>query len=253
MNDIVFECKRLEGTNKKGVLLPNANGAYTQVVGALNAYNNCGDKYTTEGIAEIFSSSSSFTRRVERGALKAEYGHPKMRPGEKMKDFLARVDDIEPKMVCGTHSKITLDYNNFKAPNGESIVAIISEVVPSGPYGEALRKDFENPLVNVCFSIRSFTEDRRVGITIHKRLLKIVTFDYVNEPGMGQAEKFRSPSLEGYRKIITPDDIRGVRNELARPGVGSSYSQESVRLSMEELLASFGWSDNIQAPNWTKW
>jgi len=249
-NSVRFSCTSLAGSNKVGNLKRDANGYYEMVVGALNVFNSAGQYYVYEQAKELFESSSQLMRRVSRGALRGEYGHPKMLPGMSNEQFANRVMSIYEENTCCHHKEITLDFDRVKDANGKPVIAIISKVYPSGPMGPALEKSLQNPNENVCFSIRAFTDDFREG-GVYKRVLKtIVTWDLVNEPGIANAEKFQSPALEGM-------DLSFSRGELERSistAKVAGYAQESALLTADELFTSMGWNVPASAkPAWAKW
>lgn len=238
MNSVRFECTRLAGTGKKGILQPDANGYYPMVVGALNVFNSAGQYYVYEQARELFESSSQLMRRVQRGSLKGEYGHPKMLPGMTGDQFASRVMSIYEENTCCHHKEIWLDFDGVKDANGKPVIAIMSKVCPAGPLGHVLEKSIKNPDENVCFSIRAFTDDYRDG-GLYKRVLKtIVTWDFVTEPGLAVAEKFKAPTLESYQEVnLSRGSIeRGVTRQ---PGGG--VAQESAILTMGELFQSMNW------------
>ena len=246
-NAVTFSCTSLAGSNKVGILKPDENGYYEMVVGALNVYNSAGQFYVYEQAKELFQSSSQFMRRVNRGALRGEYGHPKMTPGMSNEQFANRVMSIYEENTCCHHKSITLDFDRVKDSSGKPVIAIISKVYPSGPMGHVLEKSLKNPNENVCFSIRSFTDDFREG-GITKRVLKtIVTFDQVLEPGISVAEKFQSPGLEDF-KFTRGEIERSASKQIA------GYSTESARMNVDELFTSMGWSDSaVKKPAYTRW
>jgi hypothetical protein len=251
LNSVKFSCTSLAGVNKAGVLKKDKDGYYELVVGALNVFNSAGQLYVYEQAKSLFESSSQLMRRVKRGALRGEYGHPKYMPGMSNEQFANRVLSIDEAMTCCHHKDITLDYNRVKDENGRSVIAIISKVFPSGPFGPALERSLENPNENVCFSIRAFTDDHRdAGIT--KRILKtIVTWDYVNEPGISVAEKFKAPALEG---LIDHSFSRGeIERSVKGPAI-AGMAQESALLTASELFQSMGWHlGNQKKPSWASW
>ena len=196
-NPVVFECIRLKGSNKLGVIKPDKDGCYTQVIGGLNAYNSGGSFYELEAGLQFFQAQSSFQRKIGRGVLRAETGHPKKTPGMKEYEYGERILRIEETLVCGTWRKIWLSNADLRDEQGRRIVPIMGTIYPSGPYKDMLIHAFQSPGEQVCFSIRSFTNDIPRGDgTFIKKLLQIVTFDYVNEPGIWSAEKLLSPNLE---------------------------------------------------------
>lgn len=249
-NSVRFSCTSLAGVNKVGNLKKDENGYYEVVVGALNVYNSAGQFYVFEQAKSLFEESSQLMRRVKRGALRGEYGHPKFMPGMTAEQFAHRCLSIYEDMQCCHHKEITLDFNRVKDENGKPVIAIISKVAPSGPYGPALEKQLQNPAENVCFSIRAFTDDYREG-GVYKRVLKqVVTWDYVNEPGIAVAEKFKAPALEEHGERTFS------RGELERTlaSIPAGMAQESVMLSAGELFKSMGWELQSGAkPSWMRW
>ena len=161
MSKIRFTCTRLANTGKKGIITPNADGYYDLVIGGLNMYNSAGMKYTAvKDVLDLFQNkSSSFRRKIERGALRGEVGHPKFLPGMSKDQFIDRIMTIDEKNVCCHFSEIYLDFDSFKNEDGSPIITIKGLVKPSGAQGAFLKEQLENPKENVCFSIRSFTDN----------------------------------------------------------------------------------------------
>lgn len=186
---------------KKGLLKPDADGYYTVVVGALNAYNSVEEYYTAEGALELFEGSSQLMRRIKNGALYAELGHPKRAPGTTIEQFYQRVVSIEETNICGHFSEIWLDFNygkNNPQLNNPNMIAILAKVKPAGPKAQALQLALDNPKQNSAFSIRGLTDNRTVGGQTLRRLTAIVTFDHVTEGGINIADKAFSPAIESY-------------------------------------------------------
>jgi len=255
-NSVRFACSSLAGVNKVGILKPDENGYYEMVVGALNVYNSAGQFYVFEQAKELFQESSQLMRRVSRGALRGEYGHPKPLPGMTTEQFANRVMSIDESNTCCHHKEISLDFDRVKDASGKPVIAIISKVCPSGPQGAALDRSLKNKDENVCFSIRAFTDDYR-DRGIYKRVLKtIVTWDLVNEPGISAAEKFKSPALESDDtdgKIISRGEIeRGMRNAQQ-----FGMATESAMMNIADLYRNMNWDtshlSNQAKPNWLNW
>lgn len=177
MSQVKFGCTALNGTNKAGILKKDSDNYYTMVVGGLNIFNSAGQYYSYDGAKSLFESSSQFMRRVSRGSLRGEVGHPKQEKGQSFDDYVQRILEIRESNVCVHFKEIFLDANSIKDVNGKAVVAIMAKLIPSGPHGAALEKSLENKSENVCFSIRSFTKDYYDrGIEI-RELKNIVTFD----------------------------------------------------------------------------
>lgn len=199
MSLIKFTATKLAGTGKLGILKPDADGYYEQIIGGLNTYNSVGEYYTAEGATQLFQESSSFMRRIKSGCLKGELGHPKRLPGQSMNEYLNRILTIEETNVVCHFKDIWLDTqfgkNNPKF-NNPALVAVMARFKPTGPKADALRLSLENPHEDVCFSIRALTKDYYQRGQTYRVLNQIVTFDNVNEPGLALARKYESPALE---------------------------------------------------------
>lgn len=256
-NNVTFTCTRLNGTNKVGDLKKNERGYYVMVVGALNMFNSAGMYYRADAAKQFFEESSSFMRRVKRGALRGEYGHPRRDPTMSMQAYYGRLLQIHEDKVCVHFASVWLDFDNYKDDQGRPIVAILAEVAPNGPLGHILEKQLQNPAENVCFSIRSFTDDRMERGVINRYIKTIVTFDYVNEPGMAVAEKFNSPALEGL------EDVTFTRGQVEAGSVqlidaNQAVGNESVQLNVHELMTALNWelptaAKNRQQAVWSNW
>lgn len=201
----VYQCTALVGSNKQGILPCDEDGYYTLMVGGLDTFNSVGAFYPLEPAKALFQDSSGLMRRIANGSCKGECGHPKPRPGQTSRDFLQRVLQIEETKVCCHFRRIWLE---SREEEGRSYTAIMAEVKPSGPMGPALKESLDNPHENVCFSIRSITNDRvsPKGYIV-KSIRNIVGFDWVTEPGIRFATKYHSPSLEGLseRAFVVSD------------------------------------------------
>ena len=240
-NSARYACTSLMGTNKAGLLKPDDNGYRPMVVGALNMFNSAGEFYTFEQARDLFENNSSqLQRRIQRGVLKGEYGHPKFEPGMRGDQFLHRVLTIDESKICCHFREIWLESNAVKDKDGRAVVAIMAWVKPSGPYGGYLRDSLENPDENVCFSIRAFTDDRYVGGVKQRTLKQVVTFDYVLEPGMAVAEKYKAPALESFKDdgiIVSRADIESVLGHAER----SPVAMESSNIATG-LFEAMGWN-----------
>lgn len=250
LNSVKFSCTALAGSNKAGILKKDDKGYYECVVGALNVFNSAGQYYVYEQAKELFQSSSQLMRRVSRGVLRGELGHPKFQPGMSQEQFANRVMSIYEENVCCHHKELSLNFEDIKDSSGKPIIAIISKVLPAGPHGASLEKSLNNPDENVCFSIRAFTDDYREG-SITKRILKnVVTFDNVNEPGISIAEKYQAPSLENL------SDITFLRGELERCAKNESIhgmASESVILGVNDLFKAMNWVGAPAKPIYLDW
>ena len=237
---VVYACTALQGTNKTGILKPLDDGYYRLVVGAFNVFNSAGQYYVlTEQTRALFDQSSTLQRRIADGALRSEYGHPRMLPGMKPSDFLNRILDIYEPNVCAHIRKVELDFNTIRDENGQLVAATIAEVKPTGPMGHSLAESLANPSENVCFSIRSLVKEQRIGGAVQKYVQAIVTWDYVNEPGISVARKWNAPGLENIteERRITPAQLRLVVDNTRRGTPGF----EATKKIAEDVARDLGW------------
>lgn len=248
MNSVMFACTALTGTNKVGELKPDADGYRDMVVGALDVFNSAGSFYVYEEAKHLFDKSSAFIRRVQNAALRAEVGHPQPPPREidprlqrlRDEEYARRCMSIDDTNVCAHHRRIWIDTENVRDPlTGKPVIAIMSSVIPSGAKGAFLEKQLQNPHENVCFSIRAFTNNR-IENRIEKRVLnEIVTFDYVNEPGISVAKKYMAPSLESITERTFSRAM--LEDALYKHNPGGA-SMEHAFLSGDDLFKSLGWT-----------
>lgn len=245
--NVCFVATAFVNSGKQNIILPDENGCYYQPVGGLAVYNSAGHFYDYDESVKVFEKSGDFMRRLQKRAVKAELGHPKMLPGMTERQFIARLRDIDDKNVCATHTQVDIVKDQIKDSKGNPVIAIMSKVSPSGPYGPALKASYENGNENVYFSIRSLTEDDVVAGVRHKIIREVITFDQVNEGGIEFANKMKSPSLEGYdivdivdKHILKDDLMFGVR-DLIKAKERAGLESATVVLSAISLFNLLGY------------
>ena len=204
MSDKVFyNCTALAGTNKAGVLAPDADGYYSVILGAFDFPNSVGDIYPWKSAKKLFDDSGALLRRISTGQQRGECGHPKLSPGMTKSQYITRICTIEETRVCFHMKEVWIDKEAVKGPNGRPVVAVMGKVKPSGPYGQALKDQLDNPNENVAFSVRSLTRDTRIASQKFKHMTTLVTWDQVNEPGISVATKYNNPSLESVDDSVS--------------------------------------------------
>ncbi len=266
MNGFSLSCTALLGTNKAGTLKPDADGYYTVVLGALDVYNSMGAYYPEASARHLFEQSASLMRRIASGNLRGEYGHPRLQPGMTPDDFVNRVRDIYEPNVCMHIRKVTVDYTSFRGPDGRPVITILGEIRPSGPRGPALKEQLDNRFEDVCFSIRSLTHDDFRGGRHNKHLKLIVTWDYVNEPGLAQAHKWNAPGLESRAEDIVKNDrlvaaplteqfiLPAQLRTMCKAAVANGISMESNGgVSLDDLAEAIKTEDIVTRPPSASW
>lgn len=237
-----FACTALVGSNKAGILKPTEDGYYTVVLGALNVFNSAGAFYPFEAAKQLFQESSSLMRRIANGACRGEYGHPRQ-GAMNTREFMGRVMDIYEPNVCCHFRKVWIDYNGVRDERGRPVIAVMGEVKPVGPMGAALKAALDNPSENVCFSVRSITNDYPINGVTQKNIRSIITWDYVNEPGISVAKKWHSPALESFEEHrVIPAHFAAMRNAQRVAGHGLSM-ESSDAVSVESVIADLGWDE----------
>lgn len=246
----VYRMTRLDNKNKQGVLTADENGYYTICVGALDHSSRNVDAqgrstyYTAEGASKFFAEGTLFNQRIQGGFIKAEYGHPPREPGMTDMQYVERNMGIRESEVCAQFGAIWLVPNYVDPLTGEKCVGIFAKVKPMGPKGHLLEKELQDKGLNVCFSIRALTTNKIIGGRKCKVLHTVITFDYVNEPGITCAEKMISPSLESYTPQVSREnapldvDVTPVMAQkiLAKQNQGA-VSMESSTLSILKTIA----------------
>ena len=240
-----YTCTALAGTNKVGKLSPDANGYYKVVLGAFDFYNESGAYWPYQQARHLFEGSSSFMRRLNNGQCRGELGHPRQEPGMSYQDYVSRILQIHEDKVTHHIKKCWIDNEAMTDSQKRPIIAVMGEIKPSGPYGNVLKDSLQNPDENVAFSVRSLCEHATRNGRMEKHMKTLVTYDYVNEPGIRIATKYASPSLETLTEdiLIVPEVLESL-NE--KPELVSGL--ESSGVTVELIKTELGWSKIEIAP-----
>lgn len=235
---------------KKTVGKPDENGYYDIVLGAFNIPNTSGVIYRFKAAKKWFESNSLVMKRIRDGQLRSEAGHPQRRPGEKLQDFIARLPQIERARVCAHIKEVRLE-----APEGDDgPVTVYGKVKPAGPFGPYLKESFENPDENVAFSVRSIVRDVMIGGQLYKDIVTLITWDWVNEPGIKKANKWQSLGIENDNCVVvdeveelhfTEEDVKEVLKN--QEGLGNEAHEYLV-----DLANSLGINSN-EEPFFKRW
>lgn len=234
--EIVYSNKVLEFKGKRGILKCSADGYYTVILGGLGIDNEHGTHYADCATTrKLIEGSSDLTRRLKRGQLYAEWGHPKYDPGMSDQQRQMRARKIVEDRVCGTFRKIWLE--TCKDEEGNPFVAIMGEIKPFGPFGQYLKESLDNPDNNTCFSGRYWSNrtirNGQYVLEIHT----VGTWDFVLEPGIAQAQKYNLNTLESIFEEYTVDP-QWLISESAKPA--EMTMESSGGISAKTILQSFG-------------
>lgn len=203
MSNMVFQAAMLRA-GKQGIIKPDAAGYYTQCIGGLDIENAAGVTYASDRAKNLFAESSSLQRRITERALRGEAGHPRRGPEHASDDaWFHRLNDILEPQVCVYWAKIELDPSygrNNPHLNRPNMIGIMARYRPGGIGAGVLERDLADPEANVSYSIRAFSIPyTRMGRRFYD-LQTIVTWDYVIEPGIAQAAKTLSSTMESLHE-----------------------------------------------------
>ncbi|MNZ56886.1 hypothetical protein D3C78_748460 [compost metagenome] len=197
-------------------------------------------------------------RMIDSARLRGECGHPRFQPGMSQLAWFSRVNDIYEPNVCVHIRRIRLEPGVDE--KGRAVTMVVGEVKSSGKESAWLDRQLENTDEDVCFSIRSFTEDKVIGGIKTKLLKKIVTWDTVNEPGIAKSSKYGTASLESLADVIPEADLEhafyvdALRSEAkAMPiGVGAGVGFES-NANVMSLIAEIERPIQVFVPSSWRW
>lgn len=245
MEVIKVTSEALKGTNKAGVIKPDADGWYEVILGALEYPNSYGAVYREEPAREILNGDSIFVRRLKKGMLYGELGHPRPMPGWTEQQYMGRLLDIYEPNISHAIKDVVID-PNCEDTNGRKFIAFRGKVKPIGPHAKVLEDMLKDPAINVAFSIRSFTRDKFVGGKLEKHFTTIITWDLVHEPGIDVATKVNSPSLEClYDRTVSKQVIEKIISEQKTYGNESS----GVIQLAKEVIASITANSKSTSPS----
>lgn len=240
MTILTYQPTVLQGTTKVGKIKCDPDGYYDVILGGFDTYNSANAFYTWSSAKAHFDKSSHFLRRIANGALYGEYGHPVPVPGMSRQDWLVRVMTIDQDRKSHHIRELTIDDTLFKNKDGAPMITICGRVKPAGPRAQALGDSLDNEFENTAFSIRSITDDfvdPRTGLTI-KNMREIITYDYVDEPGIKQATKYNHPALEnhalGDASVFSRANVLAAIETVKQYGCG--FESDSIVESLESLL-----------------
>lgn len=241
-NQVRIGCTMLAGTEKKGILTPDADGYYTLVMGAYGTINSAGMFYDTASGISMFAPDTPLMRRLLKGVLYMEFKHPEPvhKDGKPMdeRQYLQRIRIIDDDRVCAHIRALTII--DGTGEDGRPCKYVIGEVKPFGPNGKYFEASLQNPHQNTYCSVRSITQDDVMrGI---KYTREISTWDFVGEGGIYIANKFNSPALECFKEtdmLITPATLWGMQDDCEqRKRLGL---ESASHLDVSGLIADLGW------------
>ena len=238
----------MPGVNSSNKLIPDSTGYRRCILGGFNLENHSGVYYPLlPSVKALFETGGIVRRRLDTGLCKGEYGHPKIQ-GMALESALQSLAIVDELLV--SHHIKSIELKDAKNDQGKDIVLAVGMVRPTGPYGEVLEKQMDNPEENVAFSIRSFTNNAMHLGRPAKVVCDVMTYDFVTEPGISAATKFNSASLEELIETLsfTGKELDNAIANLIQAGLESECSTLSM------VRTSLGWNKvkvvNLSAIDW---
>lgn len=222
MSEISFGNIILANNGKKGILKPDSEGFYRLNGGGFNIPNRNGVSYLANSyIQECMGEDSDLNRRVLRGEVMGEMGHPPMHYLENINgqivrtkitnvfEWIQRLRTIDMDRVCMLIKKIIFNTDQWKGGNTGAIYYDIL-VKPFGPFGAYFEDHIKTPSANTAVSIRTVIKPTTFGGTT-REVEYWTGNDWVVEPGMDWANKHMSAGCESflndYFKVYSEADL----------------------------------------------
>lgn len=232
-NFVSYAGVSLPSVGKKGILKQLDNGYYEIILGAFGAFGNGGWLYDEATAIQYMRTNPEFLKLIAEKQLRSEWGHPVRTPGMTDAAWFERVCTILETNWSSHIRKVHLSADTVKDAKGRSVIAVIGEVTPCGPHSAAFQRSLENPDEDVNYSIRSFA--KRNFNTGRKHISKIITWDSVWTPGIKEASKFNTPSMESGLNVANALDAveDSLYTEFHLDNIRSSIGLDNSGISME--------------------
>lgn len=256
MSKIICSCAVTQLEGKKRKLKEAGDGYFEILVGAFGLFVNGYHWDYNNEIEKMFRSGARLQRDVVDGKLYAEADHPEMAEwidGKRTPElvealWMDRLTKIMQKNAVGHFRKLALVPLRGEHRN-DRIVGVMSEYKP---LTEAERCAIDTPDINPAYSVRSFSRGyKRAGID-HQAATHIVTYDRVTRGGVGQADKYGTPSLQSAVVEVTGMNLIDFSNQEIYKGEQqiALHSGEPI-IAVAKIKDDFGWRDvpihNIEA------
>ena len=197
----------LPKSGKNGILTPDDEGYYTLNGGGFNIPNRQGVTYSFNSyIQECMSPESDFRRRLERGEVQGEMGHPpryylKLVDGQVVRheittvyEWILRLRTIDQDRVCMLISDVLFSWEGNDPKT--SPLNVKYRLKPFGPFGKYLEEHLKTPSANTSISIRTVISPTS-PMDKYRNVEYWTGADWVPEPGMDKANKWMTEGCEG--------------------------------------------------------
>lgn len=143
-------------------------------------------------VSHINNPSTLFNMMLKDRQLYGEFGHPIL-DGLSNDMVIKRLTRIEEPTSSHLFRSVYVDKTNL--PSGGKLV--LADLMPApGEYGDRVKASLDNPELNTAFSIRSLTSNTIKNGISYRKMVRLVTADFVLAPGFAEATK-------GYAHVAT--------------------------------------------------
>lgn len=210
----------LASNGKKGLLKPiDDSGYYLLNAGGFNVPNRNGIKYTAnQYIQECMSEDSDLMRRIKRGEVYGECGHPPMFFYERVNGVIVRTKITDLYQWIMRLKTIDMDRAAFHirnihfdtdawTPNNNGPIYNSIEVKPylSTVFGKMFEENLLTPDMNTSVSIRTVTAPQQFGHNT-REVEYFTGYDWVYEAGMDWANKHMTAGCEAFLQEMVFDE-----------------------------------------------
>ncbi len=198
MNQISFDISSVLLTDGGCKLKPNNKGVYEHIpLLVLNKDSRNKKHYDVDSMMNcINNANSSFNIRLNSGCLRGEWQHP-------ITDDIMRIATIDMEKVSHLIVRVYAD-----KPTEKGYVIVYGDIVPCPPFGKCLVEEFENPMINSGFSLRSLvTKTGEINGIIQQKVNALVTIDHVDCGGYPECLKRRVPAYEDFKEAVSYEGL----------------------------------------------
>jgi hypothetical protein len=241
-NDLIISIQTLQTTEHGSLksLTPNNDGIYEGVPVAVygKMSENMAEYDPASYVAGMTNQNSIFYKRLTRGGLYGENGHPDYSRLTK-DEAIRRTIRIEPERHSHYFTKFTTKWTR----NGNHLM-VYADIHPWGKYGEFLSASFADKNINTCFSLRSLSQKLKSASGNRRELLALVTYDWVDTGGFAEASKRGVEAIvsneELHCSVVNEDILKCSMHDLAMANKTlSMIGEEAIVITDQEVLDSF--------------
>lgn len=229
----------IKTNNPNSSIRKDEAGYYEFILGAVNSLNSCNEFYVKDGIEKFLTDENyMLARKLKNGYLNGEVGHPKFLPGMTRESYYARNLNVDIQNVSHHIKSVWTQESNIPCGvigKGNKLL-MKGMVKPSGVHGKVLQEHIDNNDANTAFSIRALTVNtQRAGVT-YKSIVQIITWDWVLEPGIQQANKWANLSTESVDYLrFSVDDLTNKSSPIYKELMVALESEDSKQI-MDETI-----------------